>query len=183
MNLLAIALQHAEDEAGQSVFNLSTSVSFWTVVIFIALAVVLAKYAFPPILGYAAAREQRIQDSLDEAKRAREEAQAALEQQRAELASARQQAQQVIAEGRVAAEKVRQDLMVRARSEQEELLERARQDIARERDQAVEAVRREAVDLALAAAGRLIEQRLTAEEDRRLVIDFLGRAGDGAGAA
>lgn len=181
MELLAAVLQHAEEAGAEpSVFNLSTSVSFWTVVIFLILAFVLAKFAFPPILGYAAAREQRIQESLDEAKRARDEAQAALEQQRAELAAARQQAQQVIAEGRQGAEKVRQELIARARTEQEEMLTRAKQEIAREREQAVEAIRREAVDLALAAAGRLIEKKLTAEEDRRLVTDFIGRAGNGA---
>jgi hypothetical protein len=54
MNLLWILLQeHAEETP--NVFSLSTSVSFWTVVIFLLLMAVLSKWAFPPILGYAAA--------------------------------------------------------------------------------------------------------------------------------
>lgn len=99
MNLIYLAL--AEDAAnGPSIFGMNPGVSFWTLVIFIVLSVVLAKYAFPPILGYAAAREQRIQDALDEARRQREETEKLLEQQRQELLAARQEAQGLIAEGK-----------------------------------------------------------------------------------
>ena len=176
MNVFTILLQ--EHEATPNVFQLSANVSFWTIIIFLALLLVLAKFAFPPILGYAAAREKRIQDNLDEARQTRDEAAALLAQQRQELAAAKQEAQHVIAEGKVAAEKVRQDLIERTRSEQQEMLDRAKQEIVRERERAVESVRREAVDLAIAAAGKLIERRLGADEDRKLVTDYLGRAAD-----
>ena len=97
MNLLSVILQQAgEAGAEPNVFQLSTNVSFWTLVIFLALLAVLAKFAFPPILGYANAREQRIQDILDAAARDRGEAERILEEQRRELAEARQQAQQIL---------------------------------------------------------------------------------------
>jgi F-type H+-transporting ATPase subunit b len=150
-------------------------------VIFLLLLAVLSKWAFPPILGYAAAREKRIQDSLDEAKRTREEAAALLATQREELATAKLEAQTVIADAKNAAEHVRSDILDRARGEQESLLVRAKQEIERERERAVESIRREAVDLALAAAGKLIDQRLDSDADRKLVTDFLGRAEGAAG--
>jgi F-type H+-transporting ATPase subunit b len=184
MNVLLIVLQHAEEAGGApNVFNLSTSVSVWTVVIFLLLLGVLMKFAFPPILGYAAAREQRIQNSLDEAKRTRAEAESLLAQQRQELTTARQEAQQLIAEAKHAGERVRAELIEGTRTEQAAMLTRARQEIERERDLAVESVRREAVDIALAAAGRLIEKKLGAEEDRKLVVEFLSRAQAGASSA
>ncbi|HSJ31694.1 MAG TPA: F0F1 ATP synthase subunit B [Longimicrobiales bacterium] len=181
LNLLAIAAEGSEP----SIFGINAGVSFWTLVIFILLSVVLAKYAFPPILGYAAAREQRIQDALDEARRQREESEKLLEQQRQELLSARQEAQGLIAEGKHAAERVREDMLARARAEQEELVTRARQDIERDRQKAIESLRREAVDLALAAAGKLVGQRMDAAEDRRLVTEYLKSvdSAPGAGAA
>ncbi len=178
MNVLPVLLllqEHAEGEA-PNVFAISQNVSFWTLVIFLLLLGVLAKWAFPPILGYAQAREERIQDSLDEAQRPREEAAALLATQRQELTKARQDAQQVLADAKQAAERVRAELIEDARAEQQAMLERAKQEIGRERESAVEAVRREAVDLAIAAAGRLIRTKLGAEEDRRLVTEFLGRA-------
>jgi F-type H+-transporting ATPase subunit b len=174
MNLLYAVLQEHAGET-PNVFSLTQNVSLWTLIIFAALMVVLAKFAFPPILGYAAAREQRIQNALDEARRQREETEALLAQQRAELAQARQESQQLIAEGRQAAERVRQELLVSARGEGEELITRAKQEIDRQRAQALESLRREAADLAIAAASQLLGKRLDAAEDRQYVNDFLGR--------
>jgi F-type H+-transporting ATPase subunit b len=71
---------------------------------------------------------------------------------------------------------VRQDVLNRARVEHEELLNRAKADIETERARAIESVRRDAVDLALAAAAKLVEQKLDTENDRKLVTDFLTRA-------
>lgn len=170
-------------EEGGGIFNIATNVSFWTVVIFLVLLYVLSKFAFPPILGYAAAREQRIRETLEDAQRQREEAQRLLEEQRAELAEARQQAQQVIAEGKVAADRVKADLVETARAEQQALVERARKEIALESDKAIEALRREAVDLAIAAAAQLIGKRLDSAEDRRLVTEYLEHVNVGSSSA
>ncbi|HUF51174.1 MAG TPA: F0F1 ATP synthase subunit B [Longimicrobiales bacterium] len=190
MNSVFLFLQEHAPEGTEaahepSIFGINAGVSFWTLIIFLLLLFVLMKYAFPPILGYAAAREQRIQDALDEARKQREEAERLLEQQRAELADARVQAQQFIAEGKQAAERVREDMLARAKAEQEELVARAKQDIVTERERAIESLRREAVDLAMAAAGKLLGQRVDAAEDRRLVTAYLKSAdsGRGAGAA
>ena len=71
------------------------------------------------------------------------------------------------------AEKERALVMEKARQEQEELLARARRELAEERQRAVTELRREAVDLSLAAAGRLIRQRLDSDADRQLVHDYL----------
>lgn len=178
MNILWLVLQEhaAEAEHTPNVFNLVLGVSFWTVIIFLALLAVLSKWAFPAILGYAEAREKRIQASLDEARRQREEAESLLAQQRQELTAAKQEAQALLAEARQTADRMRQELLAKAREEQEGIVARARGDIERERDKAMESVRREAVDVAIAAASKLIERRLTADEDRRLVTEYLSRA-------
>jgi F-type H+-transporting ATPase subunit b len=180
MSILSIIAQEAE-HAQPSIFNLNLGVSFWTIVIFLVLLGVLAKFAFPAILGYANARERRIQEILDAAARDRAAAERLLEEQRRELAEGRQHAQQLIAEAKQAAERLRQEMLDRARAEQEELLARARQEIERERERATDALRREAVDLALAAASKLVAERLDAERDRELVREYLDRIGAGSG--
>jgi F-type H+-transporting ATPase subunit b len=186
MNLILLAA--AEPGETPNVFALSLGVSFWTFVIFIILVLVLMKYAFPPILGYAAAREQRIQETLDAARINREQAEQLLEQQREELAQARQHAQEMIAEGKVGAERVRETMIQETRQEQQAMLARARRDIQEERNVAIEALRREAIELALAAAGKLVTHRMDSGEDRKLVADFLqsvdtADSARGAGAA
>ena len=69
-------------------------------------------------------------------------------------------------------------MIEKTRQEQEELLARARREIAAERESAVAELRREAVDLSLAAASKLIEKRLDGETDRKLVQEFLASLGD-----
>jgi F-type H+-transporting ATPase subunit b len=171
-----------------SVFNLNLGTSFWTLVIFFTLLFVLTKWAFPPILGYAQAREERIQNALDDARKARDEARLALEEQRRELAKAREESQRIIAQGKQDAETLRQELLDRTEEEQREVVQRAKREIEREREQAVETVRRHAVEMALAAATQLLHRRVDEEEDRRLVEEFLDRTEPvttrpGAGAA
>lgn len=177
--LLIQEAEHAAEaaEPTPSVFNLDMGTSFWTLVIFFVLLGVLAKWAFPPILGYAQAREDRIQESLDEAKRAREEAHTALEEQRQELAEARQESQAIISQSKQDAEKVRQELLAKAKAEQQDIVNRAKRDIEREREQALESIRREAVELSIAAASHLLGKKVDAAEDRRVVERFLDRAG------
>jgi F-type H+-transporting ATPase subunit b len=181
INLIGmLAVQEELPAAPGGLFTLATNVMFWTVVIFVILLWVLKRFAYPPILGYAAAREARIQAVLDEASRQREEAERLLEQQRQDLAQAKQQAQQVILEGKQAAERIRQELIETARAEQQEIIARARQEIGREREKAIESLRKEAIDLAMAAAAKLVGARLSAEDDRRIVSEYLERVRAGA---
>jgi F-type H+-transporting ATPase subunit b len=78
-----------------------------------------------------------------------------------------------MAQGRVAGEKLREEMIAKGRSEQDELLERARREIALERDRAVAELRREAVELSIAAATKVIGRNLDSEADRRLVQEYL----------
>jgi F-type H+-transporting ATPase subunit b len=71
------------------------------------------------------------------------------------------------------AEKERALALERTKQEQEEQLARVRREIAAERDRAVADLRREAVDLSLAAASKLVGSRLDSETDRRLVSEYL----------
>ena len=79
----------------------------------------------------------------------------------------------MVAEARTLAEKERAVAMEKTKQEQEELLARARREIDAERDRAVADLRREAVDLSLAAASKLVGERLDSEADRKLVVDYL----------
>ena len=79
----------------------------------------------------------------------------------------------MLVEARSVAEKERALAMEKTKQEQEELLARARREIAAERDRAVAELRREAVDLSLAAASKLIGKRLDSETDRKLVREYL----------
>src|SRR6266567_3195528 len=64
-------------------------------------------------------------------------------------------------------------LLAQAREQYEQLLERARKEIESEKEKAILELRREAVDLSIAAASKLIEANLDSEANRRLVTEYL----------
>ncbi|HTC24695.1 MAG TPA: F0F1 ATP synthase subunit B [Gemmatimonadales bacterium] len=145
----------------------------WTLVVFTLLFLVLRRFAWPALLGAVEAREKRLEEQIAEAERNRAESAKLLEQHKKLLADGRSQATALLAEARAAAERERALALEKTRQEQEELLERARREIASERERAVVELRREAVDLSLAAASKLIGERLTAESDRKLIESYL----------
>jgi len=148
----------------------------WTLVIFIGLFFILSRYAFGPITRAVEAREQALQDAIDQAKRDREEAARILAEHRAQLEGSRAEAQKIIAEGRAVGEKLRAEMLEGTQKQQQDLLERARREIAGERDRAIVQIREEAVDLALAAASKVIEKNLDDSANRKLVEGYLASA-------
>jgi F-type H+-transporting ATPase subunit b len=155
----------------------------WTLIIFVVLLVVLSRFAFRPLIAAVAAREQQLQHAIEGAARDREEAARLLAEQRVQLEAARGEAQRFIADGRATAEKMRADLLEQTRVQQQELLERARRDIEGERDKAIAQLRREAIDLAIAGASKVVEQNLDDAGNRRLVETFLSSLSTAGAAA
>ncbi len=88
----------------------------------------------------------------------------------------------MIAEGKAAGENVRRDNEEKARAEGLAIVERARAEIVRERDAALEMLRKESVELALAAASQLMGENLDQAKDRELVERYLAELGDSSGA-
>ena len=71
---------------------------FWTLVIFLVLFFILAKFAFKPITAAVEAREKALEDAIEAAKRDREEAARLLAEHARQLEAARGEAQKLIAE-------------------------------------------------------------------------------------
>jgi F-type H+-transporting ATPase subunit b len=168
------AAEHAEDT---NLLSLHGGLMFWTLVIFVILLFVLSRFAFKPITAAVVAREQALQKAIDDAKRDREEAARLLAEQRAALDAARADAQRLIVEGREAGERVRAEIIEQARAEQQEMMERVRREIASEKERAIAELRREAVDLAIRGASKVIEKNLDDAANRRLVEEFLASVG------
>ena len=171
-------LAAAEPAAGGGLVSLQVNLMFWTLVIFLILFWILKKYAFPAVLGAVEAREKALADAIEGAKRDREEAARVLGEHRQQLDGARAEAQRMIAEARAVAEKSRAELLENTQQDQQEMLERARRDIGVERDKAIAELRREAVDLAIAGASKVVEQNLDSDKNRNIVETFLSSLSD-----
>ncbi len=167
-------------EGGKEPVNLlspSGGLMFWTLMIFIALVMVLSRYAFKPLLAAVEAREQALEASIAEAKANREAAAKLMAEAQAALDGSRQEAQKIVAEGRAAGERLKTDLLEAGRVQQNELLERARREIVGEKERAIVELRRDAVELAIKGASKVIEKNLDDASNRKLVEAFLSTVG------
>jgi F-type H+-transporting ATPase subunit b len=164
----------AQGSGPASPFEVNFGLFFWTWLVFIALFLLLKRFAWPAIVKATEEREQAIAKQLEEAKTLNAEAVAHLAEQKKLLGEARSQGQQFLADAKHAAERERSLVLEKTKQAQEALLDRAKRDIAAEREKALRALREEAVDLSLAMASKLIEQRLDSDGDRKLVLSYLG---------
>jgi F-type H+-transporting ATPase subunit b len=172
--MLSFTIALAQQEhAASGPLTVEFGLMFWTVIVFVLLLLILRKFAYPALIGAVEAREKALEEQIAEAERARAEAEALLAEHKKLLVEGRTAAHALLIEARTTAEKERALAMEKTRLEQEELLARARRDIATERERAIAELRREAVDLSLAAASKLIGERLTSETDRKLVEQYL----------
>jgi len=160
-------------EGGAGPLTVDGGLVIWTLVVFGLLLLILRRTAWPVLLAAVRERERRLEEQLAQAQRDRTEAAALLEEHKRLLAGAKAEAQELLAKAKAVADKERATLLARAREEYEELLARARKDIEEEREKAILALRREAVDLSIAAASKLLEAQLDNEANRRLVTEYL----------
>jgi F-type H+-transporting ATPase subunit b len=172
---LAAAQEGGKQQGG--LVSIQLNLMFWTLLIFLVLYFILSKFAFGPITAAVEAREKALEEAIEAAKRDREKAAKLLQEHQAQIDAARGEGQKIIAEGRAVGEKMRADMIEQARKEQQDMLERARRDIESERDRAITQLRKEAVDLALAGASKVIEQNLESQKNRQLVESYLASIG------
>lgn len=145
----------------------------WTVLTFLILLTLLAKFAWRPLLQALEKRQDEIRKSLDDAQLARLE----LERLHAEsaqiIAKARVDAEAVVANSRADGERLREEIRQKARSEAEGILRNAERQIQLETQRALQQIRHEAVDLSVMIASKLIQKNLTKEDNDRLIQDAL----------
>ena len=173
----ALFAQEAEGGGTRTFMQPDTGLMFWTLVIFVVLMFILSKFAFGPLTKAVEDRERALQEAIDKAQADREAAAKLLQEHQAKIEAARDEAQKFIAESRGVAEKMRTDMIEQTRKEQQEILERARRDIDSEKEKAIAQLRREAVDLALAGASKVVEQNLESAKNRQIVESYLSSIG------
>ena len=145
----------------------------WTLVTFLVVLVVLRATVWRPLLNALEERENRIASALAEAEQAQKDARSLVDEREQKLQGANAEAREIVQQARAAAEKVEQDIVSNARQEAQRTTEQARRAIESEKQAVIAELRRETAELAVKAAGALIEANLDDERNRRLVEDLI----------
>jgi F-type H+-transporting ATPase subunit b len=149
----------------------------WTIITFLVLLALLAKFAWRPLLEALESRQQQISKSLEDAQRARQELEQVRRDSQKILGEARTEAESIVARTRADAERLREEMKQKARAEAANLVKNAERQIEQQTSRAVQQIRQEAVDLSVAVASKLIQRNLSKEDNERLINDTIGQIG------
>ncbi len=156
----------------------NTGLIIWTLITFVFVLLVLKKWAWGPLLSALDQRETRIREALEQADKARAEAQQAAEENKQALARAQAEAQAAIHKAREDAERIAREVQERAAAEAQQLIEQAQRTIQQARNQALWELRQQTAELAILAAGQLLDENLDDERNRKIADDFINRMPD-----
>ncbi len=160
---------HGDEHAEPSIWAGDLGNVVWTWVIFLTVVFVLRKFAWRPLLGALQKREEFIRESLENARKEREEAKKLLEQYTEQINKAREEASALCDEGRRDAEEVRRRIESEARAEADRIVKRAKREIEIAHQDAIKEIYNEVADLATRVAGRVLEREVSADDHRQLV--------------
>jgi len=153
--------------------DLNLGLTLWTVVLFGLFVFVLSKYAWRPLLDVIEVRERTIRENVSRAERARADAQALIEEQKALFQKAARDREEMLVKAVREAEQVRIEIVAKARQESEHLVQMAREQIVREKNLAIIDLKAQVADLAIEAAGKIVRSSLTPEVQRALVQEYI----------
>jgi len=145
----------------------------WTIVTFLVLLALLAKFAWRPLLDALDKRQEAIRTSLDDARKAKEELGRLQAESARILAEARTEAANIIATTRSDAARFADEQKQKARAEAEAVVRNAQREIDTQTHRAVETIRREAIDLSVAVATKILRRDVSKADNDRLVDDAI----------
>jgi F-type H+-transporting ATPase subunit b len=145
----------------------------WTILTFLVLLGLLAKFAWRPLLKALEGRQEAIKKSLEDADRAKEEL-ARMQQESAKIIEqARVESDSILSRTRSDADRLKEELKVRAKEEADTMIRNAEQQIQLQTRQALQQIRHEVGDIAVTIASKLLERNLTNEDNDRLIRETL----------
>ena len=145
----------------------------WTILTFLILVALLARFAWRPLLQALERRQATIAQALEDAQRARQELERLQRESTQIMAQARAEAESILARSRSDAEALREELKQKARTEAAAIVKNAERQIQLETARAVQQIRHEAVDLSVAIASKILRRQVTREDNEALIQEAL----------
>jgi F-type H+-transporting ATPase subunit b len=145
----------------------------WTILTFLVLVALLAKFAWRPLLEALETRRATIAKSLDDAQKARQELERLQRESAEMLRQARVEAESIVSRSRSDAEALREELKQKSRAEAAAIVKNAEKQIQMETARAIQQIRTETVDLSVAIASKILKRQVSREDHEGLIEETL----------
>ena len=158
--------------------QLDPGLFIWTILTFLVLVTLLARFAWRPLLQALDSRQEAIRKSLDDADRARQELERLHQESAQIIRSARIEAESVISQSRSDADRLREEMKQKARTEASGIVRNAERQIQMQTERALQHLRHETAELSVMIASKLLQRNLSKEDNEKLIDDALRQAED-----
>ncbi len=149
----------------------------WKIINFLILIVILFKFGKKPLQNFLKQRTEMIAKTLQDAKEAKEAAQKALAEVETRLKEKDAEIAAILEAAKKSGEQERDSIIAETDKLKAKIMEQAKTNIEFELKQAKEAIKAEAVELAMELAEKKLKEKLTKEEQERLLEESLVKIG------
>jgi F-type H+-transporting ATPase subunit b len=174
--LLAIS-KNSAFAAGDNLLKFDPGLQIWTLLTFLVMLALLAKFGLKPIANALDKRNEAIKASLAEAEKARAEVKKMSDEAKKATDAARLEANRILDETRQAAENVRKEIIAKANAEAAELVKRAGEGIEQQKQKALGELRQTVADLSVQISEQVIQRRLDEQMHKQLADQFIANLG------
>ena len=175
LNFVFVAAAVAAEGGGHAEHAFTWKDWLWPVINFAILAFILVYFGRKPAREYFKKRTELIEQSLKEAKEAKELARKTLDEVRARLSNTDREIEQIIEAARKSGEKEKSEIIAEGERLKEKIIEQAKANIDFELQKAKEKIKSDAALLALEMAEKQIKEKLGKKEQEALVDDYIKR--------
>ncbi len=143
------------------------------VINFIVLLVLLRLFLYKPVLKMLDERARRTQEAMELAEVTKKEYEQAKAEVQRQIDQGRQEAQALISQALQTGERLKEESREEATKQAQAMIERTRAELGSEREKIVDHLRKEFVEIAIAAAEKVIQETLDKEKHRKLIEETL----------
>jgi len=150
----------------------------FSIINFIVLLVLLRMFLYKPLVGFMEKRKEGIANSLAEAAAAREESVQLHERMLKEIEIARLEAKKIVEDAKAVGVDTKDNIIAEARKNAEAMTLHAQEEIEAQKVQAVEEIKRQMAQMVIMIAGRVLGEKMSAEQYHALVNKYIEEVGE-----
>jgi len=165
---------HPKDGGGTNpLLRLDPGMVIWTWVVFGLLLVILGRFAWRPLMKMLEEREQKIKNAMDEVEKAKIVLAEAEKKAERIIAEADEKSVDIINRSRESAQSLAMEINRKSLEESEKIIETGRKMILAETEKASNHLRKETASIAVAAAEKLIREKLDDKKNYELTEKYI----------
>ena len=146
---------------------------FWQTLLFVGLLLLMAKYAWKPILTAVEERENTIKDSLEAADKAKTDMEAIQADNKRILKEARAERDALLAEAKKASTQMINEAKDAAKTEADKIAAAAQEAILQEKNAAINDIKNKMASLSIEIAQKIVQGELSDQKKQEQLVEKL----------